>query len=394
VRWNRIVMVAAGLWNCLAFGQVEIPEGFEIVEIASSDYGSGFPKINNCGQIVFDLQVGRDFTTKEIFRYDNGSLRRITENNIRDQLAAINNSGTVVWLRADPNPPSRQVILYRDGIETLLDQHRLGVSGIAINNLGHIAWTRFRRSECPLAQDLVLWDGQTIRRITPKDRFNDQSPDLNDLGWIVWGHSDNCVQPWVGDVRLYRDGQIEVLPNDTLNPQGPTVNNVGQIAWARNPGIMLWQNGNVELLADFGRKSSLNNLGDLYFWNWHDDIGVMQPWLYRVSDGNPHFYRLVNEQAWHHAGDINDWVEATWPWVQDPANGDWTGGIMLLRRIRTGDAQFDGGIDLDDHAAFVDCMTGPGRMDRLCDCRFLDIDHDGDVDLGDFARFQNAFMGD
>jgi len=40
-----------------------------------------------------------------------------------------------------------------------------------------------------------------------------------------------------------------------------------------------------------------------------------------------------------------------------------------------------------------DCLTGPGDFDRLCDCRFLDLDHDRDVDLGDFARFQRAYTG-
>jgi hypothetical protein len=39
------------------------------------------------------------------------------------------------------------------------------------------------------------------------------------------------------------------------------------------------------------------------------------------------------------------------------------------------------------------CLTGPGDFDRLCDCRFLDIDHDRDVDLGDFALFQRNYTG-
>ena len=32
-------------------------------------------------------------------------------------------------------------------------------------------------------------------------------------------------------------------------------------------------------------------------------------------------------------------------------------------------------------------------MDRLCDCRFLDIDHDGDVDCDDFTLFSDAWTG-
>ncbi|MFQ5414656.1 MAG: hypothetical protein ACE5E6_09385, partial [Phycisphaerae bacterium] len=57
-------------------------------------------------------------------------------------------------------------------------------------------------------------------------------------------------------------------------------------------------------------------------------------------------------------------------------------------------------IDLRDFAAFQNCITGPGDFDgteggfdRLCDCRFLDLDHDRDVDADDFALFQQAMAG-
>ena len=74
--------------------------------------------------------------------------------------------------------------------------------------------------------------------------------------------------------------------------------------------------------------------------------------------------------------------------------------IKYMRRIRTGDAPqgdtyhgFDGDIDLVDFAAFQRCFTAPGDFDRLCDCRFLDIDHDRDVDLDDLALFNAAMAG-
>ncbi|GAG52227.1 unnamed protein product, partial [marine sediment metagenome] len=236
-------------------------EGFEIVEITRSDYFTGFPTINNCGQIAFDQQLGPEHADKEIFLYDNGKITRITNNAVRDRHAAVNDGGVLAWSRSTPSSPDTQVVLYREGIETILDNRRRGLSGVAINNLDYVAWSRFRQSQCPLAQDLVVWDGINVTRITPKDDFNDQSPDLNDHGWVVWGHSYNCERPWVGDIRLYRDGVTEVLPNDTSQPQVPTVNNLGQVAWLRNPGIMLWENGVAELLTDWGGTPSLNNLG-------------------------------------------------------------------------------------------------------------------------------------
>ena len=75
-------------------------------------------------------------------------------------------------------------------------------------------------------------------------------------------------------------------------------------------------------------------------------------------------------------------------------------GIKYMRLIRTGEADFDGHIDLKDAAAFHNCMTGPGDFDgtqggfdRLCDYRFLDIDHDRDVDRDDYALFATAMTG-
>ena len=75
-------------------------------------------------------------------------------------------------------------------------------------------------------------------------------------------------------------------------------------------------------------------------------------------------------------------------------------GVRYIRRIRTGDSGeggfglgFDGDIDLRDFSVSQRCLTGPGDFDRLCDCRFLDIDHDRDVDLDDLTLFTTAMTG-
>ena len=55
---------------------------------------------------------------------------------------------------------------------------------------------------------------------------------------------------------------------------------------------------------------------------------------------------------------------------------------------------------MKEPAAFKNCMTCPGDFhgttcgfDRLCDCRFLDVDHDRDVDADDYALFAGAMTG-
>lgn len=56
------------------------------------------------------------------------------------------------------------------------------------------------------------------------------------------------------------------------------------------------------------------------------------------------------------------------------------------------DADGDEDIDLDDHADFVSCMTGPGQT-AAADCELHDADNDGDVDSTDYATFQQSYGG-
>jgi len=396
----RIGLVAAvSIWTAGAvfltarpvLGQVNLPEGFEIVEFVVSEHYTDIPSINECGQIVFGKRLGSSWRDAEIFLYDNGDIVRITNNRDRDVLPRINDNGTIVWFRGHGDEAITQVILYQNGQERVIDDFKPDIGSGSINGPGHLAWSRFRASPCPLAQDIMFWDGVEITRITPKDHYNDQMPELNDDDWIVWGHSYNCVRPWEGDIRLYRAGETIVLPSNTKQPQVSSINNLGQIAWSASGTIEFWEDGQTRVLIDWGSNPRLNNLGDVYFLRFYDENRSWDAWLYRVSKGEPRFYRLTDEDPWNTAGDINDFAEVAWHWMESPHN--WAGGVRFMRRIRTGDSEFDGDIDLMDYKIFAGCMTGPGRVDRLCDCRFLDIDHDGDVDLADFARFQNAFTG-
>ena len=55
-----------------------------------------------------------------------------------------------------------------------------------------------------------------------------------------------------------------------------------------------------------------------------------------------------------------------------------------------GDANVDGRVDLEDMALFGGCINGPGALPPL-DCTLTRMDSDWDVDLRDFADFQNRF---
>jgi hypothetical protein len=53
-----------------------------------------------------------------------------------------------------------------------------------------------------------------------------------------------------------------------------------------------------------------------------------------------------------------------------------------------GDWTLDAAVELDDAAGWAQCLTGPGKPPTLNGCGRLDVERDGDVDLGDFSRFQ------
>lgn len=69
--------------------------------------------------------------------------------------------------------------------------------------------------------------------------------------------------------------------------------------------------------------------------------------------------------------------------------GFWPGATVPV----FGDCNGDGNVALFDFACFVDCVTGPGGGPVPPECQTFDYDNDDDVDLLDFAAFQNAFTG-
>ncbi len=65
-----VMLLIVGLCCLPTRGQVNLPEGFEIVEFAESDYFTNGPSMNNCGQIMFDQRLGPNFQDREMFLYD------------------------------------------------------------------------------------------------------------------------------------------------------------------------------------------------------------------------------------------------------------------------------------------------------------------------------------
>ncbi len=384
---RRNLYVLALLCLC-PIGFAAPPEGFEFVNLMSGNKPFSLPRMNDCGQVV--VARGYLFEETEVFLYDNGVLTQMTDNRVSDDAPDINDEGTMTWMVGYDGFHAGEIVIFRNGERSVLAAGKFP----SINNLGHIVWRRSMGEGCRgLDMDVYFYDGESVRQITHGGLSN-QTVTVNDLDQIAWISRNRCVEPVESAVVLYSDGRMTELPSKQDRPSVPSINNAAQVAWGGNDGLELWENGATRFITDWGRNPKLNNHGDIFFLRWYDEDRTWQGWLY-TNTGE--FLQLTDDPFSNTDGDMNDWGEIVWRWRT--SNGP--RGVRMMRRIRSGDSEFDGDIDLIDYAQFAACMTGPewakrkdpGPHDSLCDCRFLDINHDGSVDLKDFAIFQRNFTG-
>ncbi|MFQ5463490.1 MAG: hypothetical protein ACE5E5_12815 [Phycisphaerae bacterium] len=371
-----------------AVGQV--PQGFEIVQITSSPKTLRSTRINRCGQIVYHEGSSWQDET-EIFLYDNGVLRQITDNNYSDSLPDINDSGDISWTRflnSEATHPG-EIVLLRDGALLVLGPGH----DASINNLAHVAWSTASVSSitCPeVDQDVYMYDGTTVQKISDSV-LADRSVENNDADTLIWGRRDppcgGGPADWTAEIILYTETET-VVPSSEAQNQLPHANNQDVLVWEALQAIERLENTEVTQITAVGANPRINNHGEIYFIRFHDEIGAWQPYLYR-PEPEPTIYRLIEEPLWNTDGDINDYGECVWGWSFLPDS--FAGGIRYMRRMRTGDTDFDDQIGASDFTDMPGCLTGPIDTDRLCDCRFYDMDHDRDVDLRDVAAFQVRF---
>lgn len=366
----------------MALADVNIPAGFEIIHITDDPYYSGIPSINNCGQVVFSLKIDNQDALQEIYFYDNGVLYPLTNDTIEDNFPDINDRGDVVWTH-DANGSNGGIItLLKDG-----DALELGEGDTpSVNNLGHVIWRLWSGTGCGSAEASIrFYDGLGTVEVAD-DSSSNQSPDLNDSDQLIWTRYNFCLNPWDSRIMLHSEQQTIPLPTQGYGPQVPSMNNAGQVAWSwggAHGEVEIWQDGKTSTLTDWGINPRINESGNLFFLRKHDDTDTWQAWLY--LDGE--FLQLTDDPFWNTDGDINDYNEVAWQADSLSAND-----IYMLRRVRNGDFDNDGDVDLVDFASLQRCFSGTGVMEP-CECRFLDIDEDGDVDLADFGLFQANVSG-
>ena len=105
----------------------------------------------------------------ELFLYDtDGSLTRLTDDNVWDGTPSIAENGTIVWSKAIGDGGTNKIMVRSpNGEVTRLTFDDLDDQSPYVNSLGQIAWARWTNMGCfEAATDLLFYDGQTIRQLT------------------------------------------------------------------------------------------------------------------------------------------------------------------------------------------------------------------------------------
>lgn len=373
----------------------QIPPGFELVQITNDGDLNDPYDINDCGQIVFAKRAGFSWSQAEIYLYDNGRTMQLTDNSDVDFWPRINERGVVAWTRGFGEDCCYQVVKLEDGLETVVAQGSNFVMAFDIGANGEIAWGDWTNAGCRGTESEIhiLRDG-VDERIT-SGGYSHQDVTFNTIGDLVFTRFDFCPNPWESDIFLHSGGQFQQITVDEVESQSPSLNNLGHVVWSSQGQptdfIWKWVQGEKRMVTDWGAGPSSNDLGDVAFRRWHENFQQTRACLFHDDA----VWELTHgpQDAWctgiNRAGEV----------IIKLRSGDSAYEVLFLRRTRDGDLDNDMSIDRGDYASFPACMTGPqwpARLDpdpqqSLCECRFLDIDYDGDIDLQDVSLFMNNF---
>lgn len=387
--------------------------GFEIIELTPGmeGYDRRRPTLNNCGEVVWHMGPDDSGARTDIYLYDNGLLRKLTNAPIAfpyapDNFPTISDSGMVAYTHwPPPGNVGRHVTTISPATETSVVVYDdvsvpAGVS-ISMNALGHLTWhLTHGESACDIgnyrAWDIWMFDGEQSRLLV-HDRLTNQSPDINDQDEIVFGQLRlpcACLSCWVSDIRYYSEGGFSSIPSaaGASQRQSPRINESGMVVVdSSNRSFELWD-GTASVVVGDGANPSINNLDEMTASHCCFDDGPHRLLWHQTSPPRriSSDEDLVNHID-NHSASINDAGEIAWTWK--PNGGSLPSGTRLMRRIRTGDYDLNGAVDRADFGEFKYCFTGSAATDHLCQCRFYDIDHDRDVDMDDYTLFLSNYTG-
>ena len=397
---SSFVSVSLFAMSLLAIVQAPVAAsvpGYEVIPITDNPWLEQSAGLNNCGQIVYGLRHNNVYDSEEVYMYENGVTIRLTDDDVNDRMPDINDAGAVVWMRTVGPSDTGEIVTWVDGDLGFLTCDDLDDYTPFINAAGHVAWTKYTDQGCAGADAVAMfYDGATIFGIAG-GAYSNAVNGLNDVDEVIWARYDFCQSPWASDIELYSGGQIATLTHDELEPQIPAIafnqlTGLTHATWqSEHPDTShftrVWdRTSGPTTIADPGGGPRINNYGEVAMGAPGQGVHAgWQVWVYRSANGT--YTQVTDELGSCAPQDINDYGEITVVCGTSAFETD----VFFFRRIRSGDVDLDFDVDLDDYFAWSDCWTGPLETDGLCHCRFMDMQHDRDIDMADFAAFQNAF---
>ena len=267
-----------------------LPAGFEIVQVHAGFDRHNTPHMNNCGEVVYHFGPFFENWT-EVFKYDNGILVQLTNNQVPDARPDINDDGLVCFL-SGPNHQHELLLLEGQSTRVLAEGD---VGTPAISRLGHVVWAKFTIEGCDVSSfkaDLWMYDGLVSREVHD-DGLSNQIVRINGSDELAWtAYRFPCGGgSWTSEIKFHED-PATALPSVTERPQGPDIDNMPRVAWGSSQGIEVWSSGaTTHLIQSNTLGAVLSNRGDVGY----NVKTTFTPWQVRVfRDGLS--YHISSEQ--------------------------------------------------------------------------------------------------
>jgi hypothetical protein len=334
-----------------------------------------------------------------------GVHTQLTNDNVRDVFPDIADDGTIVWISyigpdVGQGRTPEIMMLTPDGVITRITANDVFDGFPVVNSRRQIAWMQYGRWGCgaPVV-DIYMYDAGNIIAITTTghtDALENQAPEINELGEIVYTEYDFCAPPppynFTSRIMLYSNGQLRAL-SSTLTPQAPDLNNAGAVVWSdfnvatRLYELYVWQSGDPVMLTSNGINAAINDDGQIAFSQWDAQRQVADVFLWE----NGQFRQITRDGFDHLIPAINNRGEIAWRFGLVIPEMD----IGLLRRFAHGDLNCDGAIDAFDIEPFVLALFAPQQYlarHPTCDPLLADVDDNGVVDAFDIEPFMELLF--
>lgn len=340
--------------------------------------------INNAGHVVGTAwRIESGAPHQQAFLFDDGTIRSIGTSPMGSGAEGINDLGHIVGFDSAPESGRYAFHLDDDGLVAVMDC----CTAVATNNAGQIV---------VYTGESFLWVDSVLTNLGSLDNnfsFTEATA-INDFGQVV-GKSTVAwpSAPFLRDFAfLWQTGQIMQLP---VLVDGPSdaydINELGDVIGRSDGKPVLWTGGVVHDLTIppynfYGTAWRINNLG-----RFVGATGSPQPGHATLWNGGT-TYNLNNlvppGTPWYllWARAINDSGQIAGEGL--PGDTPYWRQAYLLQPVDC-DADGDGLVGLLDYAMFRACLAGPG-FPPSPQCRPLDFDRDGDVDLVDYRSLELA----